>query len=394
MLLSLVTNIIIIRKLSVSGYGVYSLILMIIGLISTFGFSWSSSSILYFGGQEKKQTGNLNKTFWARNIIILGSLIVTTVLFVLFKHQINEYIGLDVAFLILLWLYVSVAEDYLNQYFLAVNQQLLSSLLSLTAKLIFLFFVLYIPINIRLLLLINILSHSTVFIYILKINKNDIGAFEYDKAWFKKIFEFSIWQLFGFSGLYLINFGDTAIINHFMTAEDVGIYNSAYNLFNAVASFSFILINYFASDVSSYFAENDTKSLNNFYYKDRYYITIMSVLVHFIVIIFSEFIIVQMYGERYIEAVRILQILMITSMIKYWGIFYMLYYNSNKLYKLQQTLNIFRAIINIVLNVLLINLIGLIGPAIGTLVSVLSTSLFSVYYCERRINIFRKEELQ
>ncbi|MFP3488665.1 oligosaccharide flippase family protein, partial [Staphylococcus sp. SIMBA_130] len=47
MILSLVTNIFIVRRLSVEDYGVFSIALMIVGLLTTFGFSWSSSSILY-----------------------------------------------------------------------------------------------------------------------------------------------------------------------------------------------------------------------------------------------------------------------------------------------------------------------------------------------------------
>ena len=110
MALSLITNIFIVRKLTVNDFGVFSVALMFIGLITTFGFSWSSSSILYFGSREKLRKGNLNQTFWTRNVIIGTSLIITTTLFIIFRNQINSYIGLEVSFLILLWLYVSVAE--------------------------------------------------------------------------------------------------------------------------------------------------------------------------------------------------------------------------------------------------------------------------------------------
>ncbi len=61
--LSLVTNIYIVRKLTINDYGIFSVALMFIGLITTFGFSWSSSSILYFGSRDKAKNGNLNKTF-------------------------------------------------------------------------------------------------------------------------------------------------------------------------------------------------------------------------------------------------------------------------------------------------------------------------------------------
>jgi O-antigen/teichoic acid export membrane protein len=184
MLLSFITNIIIIRKLSINDFGIFSMTFVFIGLVTTFGFSWSSSSILYYGSKEKAKYGNINKTFWARNLIIFFSLIITTILFVLFSQRINDYIGINVSGLILIWLYVSVGEDYLSQYFLAVKKQLLSSMLSVTAKIFYLVLILLIPFDVRTLIILNIISHASVLLYILGLNNKDIGRFEFDRSWF------------------------------------------------------------------------------------------------------------------------------------------------------------------------------------------------------------------
>ena len=287
MALSLITNIFIVRKLTVNDFGVFSVALMFIGLITTFGFSWSSSSILYFGSREKLRKGNLNQTFWTRNVIIGTSLIITTTLFIIFRNQINSYIGLEVSFLILIWLYVSVAEDYLNQYFLAVKKQLLSSLLSVTAKVIYLGLIIIFSFDIKTLIIMNIVSHATVLLYVLGINKNDIGKFEFNTDWFKEILNFSLWQLFGFSGLYLINFGDTAVIKYFMTIEDVGVYNAAYKLFDAIANFAFVISSYYAGSISQYFERKEHKNIKHFFYKERFLIFGFSTALHINIMIFS-----------------------------------------------------------------------------------------------------------
>ena len=385
MVLGLITNIFIVRKLSINDFGIFSVALMFIGLITTFGFSWSSSSILYYGSREKAKTGSLNKTFWVRNIIIAVSLVVTTILFALFRHQINNYIGLDVSFLILIWLYVSVAEDYLSQYFLAIKKQLMSSLLSITAKIIYLMMIFIFSFDVKTLIILNIISHATVLLYIFGINKSDVGKFEFDKDWFKEVLNFSLWQLFGFSGLYLINFGDTAVIKHFMTTEDVGIYNAAYKLFNAIASFAFVISSYYAGSVSQYFTNNDSKKLKQFFYKERLLIFALSTVAHIVVMIFSKPIITTLYGERYVQSVVIFNILMIGSMFRYLTVFYMLYYNTNKKHKLQQIINIFQAILNVILDIIFIQLFGLIGPAIATTMAIIFKTIFSFFYCESRI---------
>ncbi|MGF3213662.1 lipopolysaccharide biosynthesis protein [Facklamia sp. P12945] len=387
MLLGLITNIVIVRKLSINDFGLFSLAFMFIGLITTFGFSWSSSSILYYGSQEKAKTGSINKTFWARNVIISASLILTTTLFVIFRNSINEYIGIEVTFLLLIWLYISVAEDYLSQYFLAVKKQLLSSMLSVTAKLIYLAMIFIFEIDVKTLILLNIISHSTVLFYIFGINKNDIGKFEFDKSFFIEILNFSLWQLFGFSGLYLINFGDTAVIKYFMTTKDVGIYNAAYKLFNTIANFSFVISSYYAGSVSQYFAKNQYKEIKHFFYKERFIIFGLSTFMHLIVIFFSKLIITKLYGEQYENSVQIFNILMLGSMFRYWGVFYMIYYNTNQKYKIQQTINIFRSVLNVILDIVLIQYFGLIGPAVATTISIVITLIFSIFYCEK--NIFK-----
>lgn len=389
--LSLITNIFIVRKLTVNDYGIFSVAFMLIGLITTFGFSWSSSSILYYGSREKAKYGSINKTFWARNIIIFFSLIIVTLLFIIFKNQINEYIGLELSLLILIWLYVSVLEDYLSRYFLAIKKQVLSSILSVTAKVIYLILIILIPFDVKTLIKLNIISHATILLYVFGIDKKDISKFEFDKSWFKEVLNFSLWQLFGFSGLYLINFGDTAVIKHFMTTEDVGIYNAAYKLFDAIASFAFVISSYYASSVSSCFINNDNNKLKQFFYKERFLILILSTAAHILVMIFSKPIISVFFGERYIQSVKIFNILMVGSILRYISVFYMLYYNTNKKYKLQQIINIFRAIINVGLDIIFIKLFGLIGPAIATTISIIVTFTYSAIYCEKRIKAVCKK---
>ncbi|MEH7577969.1 oligosaccharide flippase family protein [Priestia megaterium] len=390
-ILGLVSNIFIVRKLSVEDFGIFSLALTVISLFTTLGFSWSSSSILYYGSKEKAKYNSINKTFWSRNIIIFVSLIIVTIGFILFRNQINSYIGLDIWFLLLLWLYVSVIEDYLNQYFLAVKKQITSTMLSFTAKIFYIILISLVPFDVPTLVILNIVSLSSIIFYTLSINRKDISKFEFDKPWFKEVLNFSLWQLFGFAGVYLINFGDVAVIKYYMTNKDVGIYNAAYQLFMGVTGFANIISNYYAGTVSENFASNNKENIKQFYYKERLYIFAISIVGHIVLLIFSKYIILTIYGEKYIESVIILNILLIGSMIRFLERFYMLYYNTNRKYKLQQTINIFRAVFNVVLSIILIQFMGLIGPAVATTVVFIITFLFSVFYCEKRISLFIKD---
>lgn len=389
--LGLISNVLIIRKLTVDEFGVFSIALLVVNLLTTLGFNWSSSSILYFGSKEKEIYGSLNKTFWSRNIIILVSILIITIGIFLFREQVNRYIGINIWFLLILWLYVSVIEDYLYQYFLSIKKQITSSMLSITAKIIYILLIIIFPFDVKELIILYIISHSSVIFFILAINRNDIRKFEFDKTWFKTVLNFSLWQLFGFSGLYLINFGDIAVVKHFMTSREVGIYNAAYQLFIAVASFSSVISSYFASSISASFTTNNKKNIRRFYYKERWIITTVSILMHILIILLSKPVIILLYGEEYLSSVTLFNILMLGSIIKYLTVFYMLYYNTNGKYAIQQIINIIVAISNIILSIVLIQVLGLIGPAVGTVIAYFFSLLFSYFYCEKRIKDYIKE---
>jgi O-antigen/teichoic acid export membrane protein len=207
--------------------------------------------------------------------------------------------------------------------------------------------------------------------FVFRINKKDINRFEFDKEYFKEILSFSLWQFFGFSGLYIINFGDNFVIKHFMTTADVGIYNSSYKLFNGLAGLAFIISSYYAPLISEYFQNDAKEKLKKFFYKERWFIFIVAFILHIIIIIFSKQIVTLIYGERYLKAVSVLRILLIGSASKYFSVFYIIYCNTNKRYKELQFINIFRSILNIVLDIIFIQIFGLIGPAIATTLAIL-----------------------
>lgn len=94
-----------------------------------------------------------------------------------------------------------------------------------------------------------------------------------------------------------------------------------------------------------------------------------------------------MYGEDYVGAVAIFNILMIGSIFRYINVFYILFYNINSMHKRQQIINIVRAFSNILLDIVFIQFLGLKGPAIATSIVIIITTMYSVLYCEKRIRM-------
>ena len=373
-------NWIVVRKLSEYDYGVYSIILTVLGLLTTFGFSWSSSSLLYFGVEERVQYGSLNRTFWARNIILGISYLIVGILFLCFYKKLDMYITEPVSIYLFIWMSIKILTDYLTYYFLAIEKRSISVLVSLFTKLLAVIMITLKFVCLRTVLIYCIISEISALIWVIKINKSDFGKFIFDKKIFKTVLSFGLWQIFGFSGLYLINFGDNVVIKHFLTLEDVGIYNIAYKLYAGMGGFSYLLSSYFAPKVTKAISLRDGKSLKSIFYRDRIYIFLLLLIPHILVIFFSKNIVILFFGDSYINAAYPLQILAINSLLKYYTVFNILIYNCFKKYSTMQSFNILQAVLNIVFDILFIPYLGIAGAAFGTLISfVVSTGIETIY---------------
>ena len=373
-------NWIIVKRLSENDYGVYSILITILGFFTTFGFSWTSSSLLYFGTEEKIKYGSLNRTFWARNIILGVSYIFIAFLFLLFYKKLDNYITKPLSLYLFVWMTVKIFTDYLITYFLAIENRKLSVTTSICTKLLAAILITLNIVSLKLVLIYCILSEICALIFVYKINKMDFGKFIFDKKIFKTVLSFGIWQIFGFSGIYFINFGDNIVIKHFLSLEDVGIYNIAYKLYAGMGGFSYLLSSYFAPKVTKAISLRDGKSLKSIFYRDRIYIFLLLLIPHILVIFFSKNIVILFFGDSYINAAYPLQILAINSLLKYYTVFNILIYNCFKKYSTMQSFNILQAVLNIVFDILFIPYLGIAGAAFGTLISfVVSTGIETIY---------------
>lgn len=392
MIVGFMLNILLVKKVTTTNYGVYSLAITVLGFLVTFGFDWNSSSLMFFGVEEKIKYGSLNRTFWARNIILIPTYIIVGVFFFLFSFDINKYLTVPVAEYIFIWMTLKIFSNYLNSYFLSIEKRKFSIYIALTSKISMLLLLLLCKkLSLNQIFIYFIIAEGTSLIWIIKINKKDIGKFIFDKIIFKEVLFFGFWQLFGYSGLYFINFGDNLIIKYFLSVEDVGIYNIAYQLFMAMAGLSYLFANYFAPQMIKAIQKKNIEKLENIYKRDKIFLVILVSLPHILVILLAKKIIVEFYGINYVNAVFPLIILTFGSIIEYFSIFNMLIYNSFKKYKILQILNIFQALLNIIFDFLFIPKFGISGAAYGTVLSYIIIVCIKTYYANKIIQKFKKE---
>jgi O-antigen/teichoic acid export membrane protein len=261
----------------------------------------------------------------------------------------------------------------------------MSNAMTLSARFMFLAALLFVDFDVRMLIQINLLCDIAVVFYIFGVNKKVIGKFQWDSKIFRDVLNFSLWQVFGFSGLYIINFGDIAVIKYFMTTADIGIYNAAYKLFSGIAGLSYVISSYYASNIASHICSKDYKQLKLFFYKERLIICGASITLNLLVMVYARQIILWLFGTRYLDAIPIFDVLMVGCIFRYLGTFYMLYCNLVAYYQFLQVSNIVQSVMNIILDIIFINWFGLIGPAIATTLAIISSFFVCFWFCEKKI---------
>ena len=195
----------------------------------------------------------------------------------------------------------------------------------------------------------------------------------------KKMLKFGA-QIFGVNAINMINYhADLLLIGYFLTATDVGYYAVAVGLsrFFWIVPQAIQTISYPA--ISEYWADNNHPALQTLIDKSMKYSACILLPMGLGVGFFAEDIITLIFGEGFICAVLPLQILIVGTVIigiaKSIGSFL----PSVGRPDLSLKINSAGAVVNVILNVLLIPLIGISGAASATIISFVVIASSSIY---------------
>jgi len=122
-ILSLIINVIVVRQMTVENYGIYSVALVVFNFIVNFGYSWNSSSFIYIASKERAELGSIRNSFEIRNKIVIITYSIIILLSFVFRKEINNYIGLNLILLIIVWSYSIFVEDYIVKYLLVIKSK-------------------------------------------------------------------------------------------------------------------------------------------------------------------------------------------------------------------------------------------------------------------------------
>ncbi|AKB24328.1 Membrane protein involved in the export of O-antigen, teichoic acid lipoteichoic acids [Methanosarcina sp. MTP4] len=376
---------IIAKILSPEGFGSYSLSMMIVFFFTTAIVSSSQTPFIVYSNEELKKNNKINKAFTAQLMMFLSSILIFAFLLLAFSNPIAKFAQISFNQLILLYFaFLGIgSRELFKNLFLALDKKIFNALYILIVGIINIIFLgIYHQLNflnLNSIFIIYFLSPLISIIFLAhKIEFKKISSFSYDNEIFKRMITWTTWQIFGLTAVYLINWGDNLILRYFVSLSEIGIYNLGYQIFKGLISLTFILNSYFLPYITKNI--NNERKIQNYLYVKRPKIMLAGTFGIIIIFLLIPYVFGYIYGDIYKESVTIVRILLIGAIIALYNVFYTPILNSLKMYKFYQISNIIHVLINILLNIIFIQIIGIYGAAVATVIAYFcKTVMFELY---------------
>jgi len=388
-------RVIVIRYMSQSEYGLFSLALVVMNIfitISTLGLMEGVARyIAFFRG--KNEEGKIRNVIYSSiKISLIASIFFTSLIFItsdfISTNIFNisdlstplKIFSIGIPFTVLINILISVFRGFdkvaPKVYFLDVARTAVFILLLGGIIFIGLSYI-----NMLYCYLFSIVI-SSIFCVIYSIKKLPALAFTIKEKIQsnhigKKLLLFSL-PLLAVSTLYLIiNWSDTLMLGYYKTPEIVGLYNGAVPLAQLIPLFLLSANFIFVPIVSGLYSKKLISEIGRTYQILTKWIFLLTIPIGLVFILFPEVILDFLFGANYIQAAPALRIL---SFGFIFNIFLGL--NSTSLIVMGRTkfimyTTLIGAILNVALNIALIPFFGIIGAALASLVAYWITNILN-----------------
>jgi O-antigen/teichoic acid export membrane protein len=186
----------------------------------------------------------------------------------------------------------------------------------------------------------------------------------------KSLFSFSFWMFLTSTGFTIFATADTILIGYFLTNADVGIYRVATQL-SAVALFASMALNtVLFPRMSRWSSDGELGSISMALSRAVTFSLILAVPVIIGGILLSSPLLYYLYGSDFSAGSQALTVLLLLQVPVIFANLQITSLNALDQPKKSFTTTSIAAVVNIVLNVALIPLLGILGAAIATLISV------------------------
>jgi len=203
----------------------------------------------------------------------------------------------------------------------------------------------------------------------------------------KSLLKFSIWVFLGAGGGLIFTYADVIMIGYFWSNSEVGIYRTTLQL-TSVATFIALSLNtVLFPKISRWSTENNLKNIENALSRAFSYSLLLAVPVCAGGIIIGDRLLYYFYGAPFVAGTLSLVILLVVQVVNVFMFF--LNMSLSAFNRPDQSFNVTAicAVINIIINFILIPKIGIAGAALGTLTAMILSVGLSYRFLSRIIDV-------
>lgn len=399
--LQFISLIVITRILGPEGFGRFSLFLVIANLITLFGITWTSASVVRYGSEEFLKEKKLSKVFWARNIILFPCLLIFLVGTYVLRDRVMSYIGIGMQSFWFLMLYILSITflDYLRYIQQAIGQFKMYASTIFLERLMTIVGLCGIVVGIfpkHILTVIGSYIVADILVVVIFLCFLKWGYFfpiEFNREYIKKIFFFSYPIIAGSVSSYIVNWIDIIVIKKYMDISQVGIYSLSYRGMSVLQTIIISTITLLNPLIIGFFVEKREDLIVKFIKKIipqglllwAYFLSLM--------IFLSFYLIPKIFGQNFFGSIMPFSILMIGLTLNFLSCFYSPILTTYELIKQSMGVNVLMALINLAGDFVLVPKIGINGAAVATSFSYSFGAIFSFYIANKRLQLKEWKQL-
>jgi O-antigen/teichoic acid export membrane protein len=204
---------------------------------------------------------------------------------------------------------------------------------------------------------------------------------------FKSLLSFSFWIFLTSSGVVIFSTADTILLGYFLSNADVGIYRIGYQL-SMVALLACTALNtVLFPTMSRWAADGNLADVSSALSRAFFFSLVLAVPVIVGGIILSDRLLYFLYGAGFVNGTSALIILLFVQLVTVGVILQTTCLNALDFPKQTFLATAVAAILNVILNIILIPIFGIVGAALATLISLSLNAVLAFHFLSRQIPI-------
>ena len=213
-----------------------------------------------------------------------------------------------------------------------------------------------------------------------------------DRSHFQGLVSFSIWTFLSSGGALIFTYADTILIGQFMTETDVGIYRVAFQLASVASFMAIALHTVLYPRISRWHAENNITMIEQALTRSFTYSLFLAIPITAGGILLADKLLYYFYSASFESGASVLPILLFIQIVNIFLYLQTMCLNAMDRPKVSFYITAISAVLNVLLNILLIPIMGIWGAAIATLATLSMNAVFA--YIKLRSSLHVKIDLR